>query len=420
MIKDKQKFLGLALSYLLSFSALTYFCNTISEELWGKGISWDNALLYGLFVLLIGFAFLRNARSIPLPGAVVCLFFILSYIWTAIAFPQNHQYMWTSFSDFFNNPFYLLFIFSFLALPLLLYLKDTEFFLKSLEIFSVIIIVLASIHFFLGIEDKDEDVAYMTFAYNILLPVTLLLLNSIRKFNIFRLLIGMFGFFLLFIIGCRGALVSCAAVVVLYIFFFGKFNIRTRITITVIAVIGLIALYVCFEDLMYEIQDVLIDIGFNSRTLEYILGNNFLNDSGRSNYYASTLNNVSFFGSGFYGDRLLFHGSYTHNFVFEIIHCYGYLVGLIVLAAMALLVVCAIIKSDERCSLLLCVFLAGFFKLMFSSSFLLQEPAFFALIGLSLAIVCNTINKDCENNDETMVKKPLFDFKIPDQKYRHR
>ena len=126
-------------------------------------------------------------------------------------------------------------------------------------------------------------------------------------------------------------------------------------------------------------------MGINSRTLTQLLNQTFFDDSGRSTIQETVIANIGLLPKGLYYDRIVANGSYTHNLFLEILLEYGYLLGGAIIAWLCFRMIKSVfsIKGDTAASVFMYSLVgSGFFKLMFSSSYLLNEPGFWLLIGL--------------------------------------
>ena len=234
----KQRVVCLFLSFLLCFTPIVSSLNVIFNVFLG-GISLNTGLLYIIyFVLMTAFLF-SNIRYMPKKLLCALVFFFVSYFGTVMFFPQNVEYMWTTADDILTNPTYILLFFVISGFIASFYLNDIELFISIFEKFSVVTVALLAIRFFMGFIIRSTMPEYMTFSYNLLLPTTFVLLLCIKEFKLYRAAIAILGICLIFIAGCRGALLGVVISPLIYIFFFGKLdkNIKYRITILLVALL---------------------------------------------------------------------------------------------------------------------------------------------------------------------------------------
>jgi hypothetical protein len=225
----------------------------------------------------------------------------------------------------------------------------------------------------------------MTFSYNILFSVALLFALNTCCFSWKRAVLAISGMILIFIAGCRGALVGLL-VSVLACFLFGEKSRNQKYAVIAIASVGLIiALFVDWYSMLESIASLLDSFGVSSRTIRMIMEESFLEDSGRGDLRNTVLSELDILGKGLYGDRIALNGTYVHNIFFELMFDYGILFGGILFVAWAGTVVRCVFKVSGVSKVLICALLSGgFVKMFLSGSFLNQEPAVFLLLGICL------------------------------------
>lgn len=386
----KQRVVCLFLSFLLCFTPIVSSLNVIFN-VFLRGISLNTGLLYIIFFVLLVSVVFSNARYMPVKLLCSLLFFFASYFGTVIFFPQNAEYMWTAADDLLTNPTYILMFFSVSGFIVGFYLKDIEQFISIFEKFSVVTVALLAIRFFMGFIIMSTVPEYMTFSYNLLLPTTFVLLLCIKKFKLYRALIAILGICLIFVAGCRGALIGAGISPLIYIFFFGKLdkNIKYRMTVLLVALLFIV---VClYNPILEAVNNQLMSIGLNSRTLEMLMYSSVTDDSGRENIFRNTIAQVDLLGHGLWGDRVILNGSYPHSIIAEILVDYGWILGSGILILITVILFRGFIKADTFKSVVLCaLFSSGIIRLFLSGSFLGQEPAFYVLIALCTNETSNT------------------------------
>lgn len=389
---QKQRVVCLFLSLLLCFTPIVSSLNVIFNVFLG-GTSFNTGLLYIIyFVLMVDFLF-SNTRYMSKKLLCALVFFFVSYFSTVIFFPQNVEYMWTTADDLLANPTYILLFFVISGFIASFYLNDIELFISIFEKFSVITIALLAIRFFMGFIIRSTVPEYMTFSYNLLLPTTFVLLLCIKEFKVDRAAIAILGICLIFVAGCRGALLGAVISPLIYIFFFGKLdkNIKYRITILLVTLLLIVLFF--YDSILQAVSSKLTGIGLNSRTLEMLLNSSITDDSSRGRILQNTMSQVDFLGHGLWGDRVILNGRYPHNIIAEILIDYGWILGMGMLILIAYILFRGLKKADMLMSIVLCSLLSsGVIKLLFSGSFLSQEPAFYVLIALCVRSVGNKNN----------------------------
>lgn len=296
-----------------------------------------------------------------------------------------------------------LFAFLFLALigfNLSREISDIEEFLKVFEFFSVISILMSAIYYFIGVESENGAPQYMTFSYNILLQVTFLVILSIQHYKLYRLLLAVLGTILIFVAGCRGALVALFISVMVYLLFYLKMTAAKKffffLTLTIVAIV----FFVNFIEIMKAIEAFLDSINIDSRTITSIINEEFFNDSGRSSLRELVINNLNLFGHGLWGDRVLLNGHYVHNLFWEMMYDFGVVFGLLIIFALSRIIIKAFKVKDKSFKIILCALLStGIIKLFFSGSFLSQEPSLYVFLGMCTNVIIRKEQLMCKEGN---------------------
>lgn len=392
----KQRVVCLFLSFLLCFTPIVSSLNVIFNVFLG-GISLNTGLLYIIyFVLMVAFLF-SNIRYMPKKLLCALVFFFVSYFGTVMFFPQNVEYMWTTVDDILTNPTYILLFFVISGFIASFYLKDMELFISIFEKFSVVTVALLATRFFMGFIIRSSMPEYMTFSYNLLLPTTFVLLLCIKEFKVYRAAVAILGIGLIFVAGCRGALLGAVISPLIFIFFFGKLdkNIKYRITILLVTLLLIVLFF--YDPILQAVSSKLTGIGLNSRTLEMLLNSSITDDSSRGRILQNTMSQVDLLGHGLWGDRVILNGRYPHNIIAEILIDYGWILGSGILILLMCIILRGLYKANVLMSIALCSLLStGIVKLLLSGSFVNQEPAFYVLIGLCV----NSYSNSCIKKDD--------------------
>ena len=84
--------------------------------------------------------------------------------------------------------------------------------------------------------------------------------------------------------------------------------------------------------------------------------------------------------------RILANGFYAHNIFIEIFVHYGIIFGIVLTCILVSIILAGLFRTSRTKSVVTFTLLsAGFLKLLFSGSYLNQEPAFYALLGLCVS-----------------------------------
>ena len=382
--EKKQGRICIFLAYMLCFTGIVSSLGAIFNDLL-PGISFNIGLLYILYFILLTWVIVDNCAKVSGSTILIVLVITALFLSVLVFHSQNMKYMWTTASDLLENPTYIFVFYALIGYFVSRRLKNITVFISILEKFAVFTVMVLAFRFFVGVIFKSTVPEYMTFSYNLLFPTTFLLLFSIRDFKWYRVVTAILGSVLIFIAGCRGALLSLIISTLLYVFFFGKIPRKNKYRVTAVFMILLIIVVFFYEPILVLLNGKLSGIGINSRTIAMLLTSTFSDDSGRENIIEHVVKNFNVFGYGLWGDRVLLNGMYAHNMVIELLCDFGLIVGSILLVVFISILVKGLKYSDEQMSVILCALVSvGVIKLLFSGSFLNQEPGVYVLIGLCI------------------------------------
>lgn len=376
---NKDRFLSLAICFILSYQAFILFINYITNYLFfgQRGSPVDTLIIY-LFVFLcfatiLTYSLFFGKRK---PWCLIA-FFLIAYGTTYAFFPSNRQFMYTKALDIAGNPIYSLFLFNMLSYLAVRNISDFSVFEHYLEKFSYVVVLMGVSHY---IVPTHVRTIYMTFSYNILLQATFLMLLFIKRGGYHRLIVSVLGYVMIFWGGARGSLIVGLVVPLLYFLHYGNVSRRTK---SLIMLTGVFALLATFLTPLISMLESLA--GSNSRTISMLASGEFFVSSERLKIYQSTIAGTGLLGKGLFADRIVSHSVYAHNIVLEILVQFGWLIGSIVLGLMFYLLYMGLRNRNASIGLLCYACMTtGFLKLMLSGSFLREEPAFYVLLALSV------------------------------------
>ena len=374
-----------ALCLLLFHPVITSFLIIVGIVVFGNSTymaAFGYILLFGMIFITLIFSLQRwNVDAIVLFTILLFEYFI-SYLF----FPLRRSIIFTSVFDVLSNPFYYLFIYSF---PGYVFARKIVDYDKMIEIFGnfSVMVILISVVIFIFWNNAGVPPQYLEFSYNLLLPTTFLILSFLKSKKFFRFIVGLVGLFLILFAGGRGAVVSFAFSIIVYLFINQLSSIRKFIVIFLLVFLSIIV-YLKFEIVVNQLLIVADRLGINSRTVRMIQTAQFFDDSGRFAIIQKNMENFTFFGLGMYGDRFIIGNhftSYAHNLFIELLTQYGYLFGIILITFILFLIGASVFIKNRAFKLITISLLStGFFKLQFSSSYLSIEPAFYALLGFGI------------------------------------
>ena len=384
---EKEQYAAVFLSYLLSALSLIMSANAICASIFGAGVAFDTMIVEGVFYFFLLATFATN--GLKFTGSVVAflMFFAGAAVISMAIEPETREYIMGPYNEPFLKQYTpRFFIYCFSGFVAASYLKDTEYFFKIFEKFSYLTVILGLISYYFSVS-KGTDLQYMTFSYNMLLQVTFLALRCIEKFDIKKLICALLGLFVIFIAGCRGALVCCLLSILIYILSFKSKKSIRKVILIALAIGVVLLMFFNFEGFLNGVGKFLDKNDINSRTVYMLADGEFLEDSGRSDIQQQIINDLNLFGHGLYTDRLLVE-SYPHNLLYELMYHFGIVFGGGIFLLICWLFFSAFLKSRGDIRTLICaLFSAGFMKFFFSSTYLNPEPALYILLGISIVIL---------------------------------
>lgn len=226
----------------------------------------------------------------------------------------------------------------------------------------------------------NNQLMYMDFAYNILLPMCFLAYDLFEKKNIFKFLLLAASTVCLLIFGCRGALVAF----ILFIIYTVVFNdyVKHRFLWIVGSLIVLLLLYFNLDSIL----DILQSYGYSSRTIDKLLSGTFTQSTSRDDIYETCINLIKQYplGMGILGSRRFFD-PYCHSIIYEILIDVGYIFGPMILLYVFFLCFKGLFKvNNKQYRLILSILIiCGMIRLLLSSSLYhnFYIPAIMALIN---------------------------------------
>lgn len=319
-------------------------------------------------------------HKIKIDAIILVFFFLFVYFFGVLFSNQSEKLFFTEFIDYAENPFYILFVYAIPAYIIIRYLNNYPLFIniiKKICIFSL----LTSVFVYFFIKDSFAN-QYMTLSYNALFQVLFLIIFRNKKFNIFEIILITLGSFVVTIGGARGALLSYLVIIFLYLLSNVSYNKNK--TLKILSFITVFLIFIINLNFIIEkVNDLISAIGIYSRTLSFMNyeGDNFT--SGRFDTYIKCIEHFNVFGHGLFYDRTMDIESYAHNIFLELILNYGLIIGVFIIFLIIFLLVKGFINSNliEK-KIILCLASTGFIMLLLSSSYLGQNPAFYALLGL--------------------------------------
>lgn len=274
--------------------------------------------------------------------ALLVLYLIISLLLSVLFNEDTISFMFTD--PITSSPIIMLMFIYYPIFLLFLTNLNLDIFIRIATKYSVFTIAVALVSFVnyvfvLGVNLPD----YMTFSYMLISSIVFCTISSVDKGKK-MMLFSILGFILIFIGGCRGALLT---VTVFYAFVFLKFfssgNKKKDILTKIIIVIILLFLVIFWEKILQSVFTVLESFGYQSRVFSTILGSDyggevqtFFNSTTRINIWIDAIRRIGFIGYGLFGDRTIVlneynNPSYVHNWMLEVLLSFGIVLGLIII-----------------------------------------------------------------------------------------
>lgn len=398
LVEDKkQNWICIAIGLFLCFPSLNSAIGSITKFFFGAQFELGTYAIYAIYFLVMMYVLYKNIRRISISTFVITIFMLISFI-LSIVLNNVAQYVWTSFDDIMGNPIYLFLLYGFLGLYLAQYLKDMGLLCSYLDKFTLATIILALLQYIIALQSALSP-QYMVFSYNLLFPTAYFSLRCMSNFGLKRLFGTAIGVGLILIAGCRGALVCYLIAILLYVIFSGgvlRIQKAVSILLLLLAIAGISTFW---DEILGTAIKLLESMNIDSRTLTMLSNQSFFDDSGRSAIQETIMDNVGLLPKGLYYDRIVASGSYAHNLLLEVVIQYGILLGGTIIVWLCYNVIRSVfvVRKDPSASIVFYSLVSsGLMRLMFSSSYLLNEPGFWLLIGLIL----NFYNAKYANSSE--------------------
>lgn len=371
-----------------------------------NGLATPSLMVYALLYSLGIFSYFVTLRF--LKSFCAFAFFVLSVSVSVLFNDKVITYMFAG--TVFQSGIVVLVLLYFPMFLLLITEFDYEKLMKFLIPFSRTTLIVAIIAFFDYLKvNRSTTPDYMSFAYMMLTPILICFIVGVKGHVVDRIL-SIIGSFVIFVVGCRGAVVSLAAFFLLYILYFYLPKREQKSSWGKLVLIPiLLSVVVFFEKILVYISLGLEKIGFSSRTVNKLLAGTdaFVESEGRKTIWDQAMNNIGIIGKGLFGDRTVLvdeysRSVYAHNFALEILIDFGLLIGSILLLIMLVIIVRVFILSLKsqsllRINLLFVAISILLVKHMLSASFLTSFDFWFYM-GMLLNMLFNMDSIEFQSN----------------------
>ena len=391
---NRQKIIAFTIAYMVSFLALLNGINAITNSL-GFNTTMDTLALYVIMWIMAIFVWVNAMTKSYFKMDVfwITLTLTIMLICTLLFFPQNTKYILSSAYTFSDNPVLILFVYAFTGYIAIRCLDKYQYLIQYLRVFSYVIVIISTI-VFLEIKDSFAN-QYMTLSYNMLLQVCFLLEFPPSKKKWLNYIIVGVGMFIIIVGGARGAMMGLLTAIVLKMLGnqsrFISFK-KVVISFFSVGILGYVLSH--YEQLIIGIYKFTTRNGLTSRTLDLMLYSTEDISSGRFEMFSEIFEQINLVGYGLYGDRVVLGENYAHNLFLEWIVEFGLILGGLLVFVYIMLLALGLKKSNGVSKRLMLIFIPnGLIALMFSGSYLGQQPAFYILLGLCVNSILACKNK---------------------------
>lgn len=333
-----------------------------------------------IYTVVLLFSLEYIIKNLQLSDLVIAILILTIYFLSVLMFPENAELVLQNALEFMTIVFPMYFLGKLINI-------DCVF--NKLCIVSAASLIVSVVLSILWTTDAYEVSGNMSLAYNILPHLCLMLVYSIKKINIVKLIILIISIITFILQGNRGAIVCFAIFCVLYIIFNLELKKKTAILISCSIIFAIFIINISYVDALSWLADISEDLGLSTRVINNILNGDFFKSSSRDAIYEQLWNAIMkspVFGHGIFGDRILV-GTYSHNFVIELLVEFGFVGGIPIIISVFYTVLSGIFRAKghdtKAFMLLLSCSVIGY--LMFSGSYL-SHGLFFLLMGLSVRI----------------------------------
>lgn len=227
----------------------------------------------------------------------------------------------------------------------------------------------------------------------------------------YDLVLTLIAFILVLTEGSRGAIICFVVYVVLYCFFQIKnMSLAKKLLIGVLLIGAYVILANAWTDILSWVINILSGMNIESRTIEMLLNNTLTSDNGRERIAElawSTIEQQGFFGNGAFGSRWViapsYYWGYPHSIFLEFVIDYGWMIGCILLAALAFVILRALFVADDDAVAVICILLAMNVKLFLSDSYWAYS-FFWALLACVVLVGASVGRRYAKRRKRTLLR----------------
>lgn len=390
-----QKIMAFTIAYMVSFLGLLNCVNALTNAI-GFNTVLDTVIMYALLWALSILTWMCAMKRSYFRGDSFLLLLIFAILFFIACFmlPKNAEYIILPDATLFDNPILVFFVYSLTGYAAIRCLYNYEELFHYMYLLSYAVVFL-SVAVFFFVRDSFAG-QYMTLSYNMLLHTCFLFVFPKKRRRWLHYSVVALGIFVIAFGGARGALVGLLCAILMKLLVSGmRLNATKGIVVTVAFIIVAVTVILFYEQILLFVIYLLESVGISSRNLKLLMSQSGDISSGRFGVYSRIIDNISWLGYGLFGDRVILDGIYAHNLFFEWIAEFGIVGGALLSAALIGILIVAFKKGNRTARALLTVFIPnGIIGLLFSGSYLGQQPCFYVLVGLCINIAVQAKGTD--------------------------
>lgn len=397
-IKNSDKIIGYALSAMILLPAFNYYASNILT--FRFGLSTVTPLVYAFLLILGVYGCIvagqrhRCRSTVYIIARLLIIMTLFSYIIYRDVIGE--VLVKPDFNPIYSEALYLI-CFCIPAMIMGNSCRKWDIVLSTLSICSPFVITIAFIAFFMAGFSVygDGTMDYMSLSYFVLTAGCVCIYNVFNKMSLIHLPFAILAMFIILAAGCRGALLCIFAYMAIQIYHQIRVlpNAKSTKLLKFFLITVCMILYLgsaCNLELISNWFDV---IGIDSRSVNMLSDNSFLEDDARGGIRGVLWNHIIDFpiGYGLFGDRYITGtyysagAEYAHNLFYELWSEFGLFLGTFFAVWLIIKIVIHYLKrsTESKFTILVLLIPYGFIRLFFSGTYL-NDVEFFVLLGLIL------------------------------------
>lgn len=374
--RDKNRLHIEDLCYLFYMPLLIDLINVIVNQF---GIGSDSKFTMLVYMFSLIFLFLRNRKCVCKRDFRLIVFVAAFIIGNYALFPENRAYMK-------GVDMLLIYLFYF---PVCIFsirkIRNWDMLIPTLRRYGIVAVFTAL--FILSFLNYKEYLVYMGFSYALLPFIAAFYVCFRCEKNPIDLLLFLLGLICVLIFGARAVILFMAFYII--VFEIMHHNSLTKVVSVVILSGIAFTLYLNMDDVVVGL--IRMPIFSSSYFLQNYSNGVMFESATRVLLYGDCISRIQSMGlgvSGFFGDReYCIDWPYPHNFFFEVLMQWGWIIGIMmIIGIISLLVRCAVLKDPTKRDIAIFMIITGLARYIISGSYLV-EGKFWILLTIMIALV---------------------------------